>query len=521
MSILRAPSTSSIRQRAASVQASYPAPVGGINARDSDAAMKPSDAKFMENWFPGTSDVYFRGGCEDHATGMTGNGKTLAVYNALNGTSKMFATTASGTYDVSSAGAVGASLAARTNGKHQYVNFGNGTSNYLILVNGADKPLYFDGTTWVAVDAVSTPALTGLTTTLISHVHVHKNRLYFIEKDSLSFWYLTAGAAGGALTEFDLSAFCRKGGQLMAMSTWTFDGGSGLDDYAVFATSEGEILVYSGDNPAVAASWLKVGTYDLGKPIGRRVFTPYAGDLVLVTQDGAFPMSTALKYANTDKRVALTDKIQSLFNSDARSYGSIFGWESTIYPAESAFIFNVPVTEDGTHYQYVMNTITKAWTKFTGWNAETFAVFNKQLYFCTGTKVVKAWTGTSDFGANITFTAKTAFNYFGSTRQKKVELYRPVLIANGALSFLTGVDMDFSDSQITSSASAAIGSSAIWDTSKWDEAYWSAGPEIVKSWTSPDAYPGYAAAAKIKIVSKTLTVRWLANDWIIKMGGIF
>lgn len=516
---MRRPAAKLSRLGQTSRPVSYPSPVGGLNARDSDAAMGKTDAKVMENWFPGASDVYFRGGCADYATGLPDTGKTLAVYNALNGTSKMFSTTASGTYDVSTAGAVGASVAARTNGKHQHVNFGDGTSNYLILVNGVDKALYYNGTTWILVDNLSSPALTGLATTEIINVHVHKNRLYFIQKDSLSFWYLTAGAAGGALTEFDLSAFCKKGGQLMAMSTWTVDGGNGLDDYAVFVTSEGEALVYSGDNPSVAASWLKVGTYDLGKPIGRRFMTQYAGDLVLITQDGALPLSTALKYAATDKRIALTDKIQPLFNTDARIYGANFGWESTVFPAQSAFIFNVPVAENGTHHQYVMNTTTKAWTKFLGWDAETFAVFNKELYFTTGTKVVKAWTGPSDYGNNITFYAKTAFNYFGSVQQKKIELYRPVLSANGSISFLTGVDIDFTDTQVIGSASAAIGSSAIWDTSSWDQAYWSAGPEIAKYWTSPAAYPGYAAAAKIKITTKTLSVRWLANDWLIKTAG--
>ena len=36
------------------------------------------------------------------------------------------------------------------------------------------------------------------------------------------------------------------------------------------------------------------------------------------------------------------------------------------------------------HEQYVMNTITKAWCRFTEWSAEDFAVFNGELYFCAG-----------------------------------------------------------------------------------------------------------------------------------------
>ena len=221
-----------------------PAPVGGWNARDSLAEMKPNEAVTLLNWMPKTSYCEIRGGYSSHATGMTGSGKTLAVYNALNGSDKMYCATASGVYDVTSAGAVGASKAARTDGKHQWTMFGDGSSNWLIMVNGVDKPLYFDGTTWTAVDNASTPALTGLTTTNIIGVSVFKGRLFFIQKQSLSFWYLNAGVAGGALTEFDLSAECKRGGYLMAMASWTIDGGNGSDDRAVFITSEGEVIVY-------------------------------------------------------------------------------------------------------------------------------------------------------------------------------------------------------------------------------------------------------------------------------------
>ena len=147
---------------------SYPSPVGGWNTRDALADMKPTDAIVLDNWFPKTSYCEIRGGYSSHATGMTGSGKTLVTYNALNGTNKMFCATASGVYNVSSAGAVGASVATPTNGKYQWTMFGDGTSNWLIMVNGVDKPLYYDGTTWTAVDAASTP--------MIQYLETYSNR---------------------------------------------------------------------------------------------------------------------------------------------------------------------------------------------------------------------------------------------------------------------------------------------------------------------------------------------------------
>lgn len=434
----------------------------------------------------------------------------------------MWGLTASGVYNVSSAGAVGASVAARTNGKHQWTMFGDGTNNWLILCNGVDKPLYFDGTSWVAVDSGSSPALTGITTTNLITPFVSKGRLYFIENNSLSFWYLAAGAAGGALTEFDLSAVAKKGGFLMAGATWTVDAGDGPDDRVVFVTSEGEVIVYAGTNPSSAVSWALVGVYELGIPLGRRCLQKYGGDLVVLTQNGAFPMAAALQSASIDYKLALSFKIENAFNTAARTSGSTFGWTIQIYPARSAMIVNVPMAEDGEHEQYVMNTITKSWCKFKEWDAEDFCVFNEELYYTVGTKVVKAWTGQVDGVNNIVAYAKTAFSYFDSIGvEKSFKMFQPMLSVNGPLSFLTDLDVDFKNDPMTGVATYTSISGAQWDVDDWDDAYWASGLEIVKDWTSPAEFPGRCAAGKLKIVTNSLTVQWMASNYIYETGSIF
>ena len=500
---------------------SVPAPVGGWNARDSLAAMKPTDAVSLENWFPRTTYCEIRGGWDDHATGMTGTGKTLMVYNAMTGTSAMFATTNSGTYNVSSAGAVGASVLARTNGKHQWTMFGDGTSNWLIAANGVDKIAYYDGTTWTAVDGATTPALTGVTTTDLIQPLVFKGRLMFIQKNSLSFWYLAAGAAGGALSEFDLSGEFRRGGFLMAIGSWSRDAGDGQDDVFVAVSSEGEVVVYQGNNPSAAASWAKIGTFFVGKPIGRRCLCQFGGDLIIITENGVFPMSAALQSVNIDYRLALSNKIENSFTDAARSFGAVFGWEATVFPAYSALIVNVPTAEDGEHEQYVMNTITKAWCKFKEWDAETFTIFNKELYFAIGTTVRKAWTGQADGVDDIIAYGKQAFNYFGShTQQKRFVLYRPVLQSNGPLAFLTDIDVDFQEGVIQGIAIYSSFVGAQWDVSLWDDALWASGQIIQKQWTSPNCDVGYCGAGKLQIATNALSVQWVASDFVYESGGI-
>jgi len=502
---------------------SRPAPIRGLNSRDSIAGMDVGYALKLLNWFPTTGDCVIREGCSDHKTGFGGGTaevETLAVYNAMDGTSEMFGITDAGIFDATAAGAVGATVLARTEARHQYVNFGDGTSNWLILVNGVDKPAYYDGTTWTAVDGVTSPALTGLTSTDIIHVNMFKGRLFFIQKDSMSFWYLAAGAAGGALTEFDLSSILSRGGYLMWMGTWSRDGGSGPDDHAVFMSSEGQVAIYSGTNPSSAVSWSLVGTFDLGRPLSRRGYLEFNGDLIVMTENGIFPMSIALQSEGKDEKTAITDKINGSFNDAVIQYRSNFGWEMIAHPAKTALLCNIP-HGSGVSGQFVMNTGTKAWCEFDSWNANSFAVMNGLLYFGMTGKVRLAWEGRSDAGTNIVANGKTAFDYMGAGGgSKRFGMYRPVLRANGSISFLTDIDVDFKDDAINGIATYTSASASVYGTGTYGTAIYGGELEIIRQWTSPNENIGFCAAGKVKISTGVLEVRWVSNDYTFESGGV-
>ena len=500
---------------------SMQAPTGGWNARDSLANMKPGEAILMRNWYPRTTDIVIRGGQADYATGITGTTKTLAVYNAANGTNKMFAATDSGIYDVSSAGAVGASVATSTNGYWQDINFGDGTTNWLIMVNGTDKPNYYSGSAWTPVDAASTPALTGLTTTNIIGVFAHQRRLWFLEKNSLSAWYLAAGVAGGALTEFDFSSIAKRGGYLVAGGTWSVDSGDGPSDRAVYVTSEGEAIVYQGVDPSSATDWQLVGVYYIGKPLGRRCLFKYGGDLVLITQNGAFPLSAVLQSTTVDRKLAITNKIELAFNTASNLYGSNVGWEAVFYPSQSAMLFNIPTVEFSEAKQYVLNTSSpkKPWCEFDGWDAVCFGLFNGDIYYGAATVVRKAWTGTGDDGENIVADLKEAFQNFGSGQQKLATLYRPILQVNGSISYLTGIDVDFKDTNIVGEATYTVTSGAQWDVDDFDDSYWAANLDIVRQWSSPQENLGTWFAGKLRIATNALEVHMIASDIQFQSGA--
>jgi len=92
-------------------------------------------------------------------------------------------------------------------------------------------------------------------------------------------------------------------------------------------------------------------------------------------------------------------------------------------------------------------------------------------------------------------------------------MFRPVMAANGSFSFLTDIDVDFKDDEITGTANYTVQANGTWDVSNWDEAYWSSGMEVLKEWTSPGEWEGYCAAGKIKVATNSLTIQWMSCDY--------
>lgn len=499
---------------------SLPAPTGGWNARDSVADMPSNDAVYLVNWFPSATYCQMRNGYTRYATGITGWVETLLAYTG--GTSEqLFAAAGTVIYDITGGGTASSDRTGMTNARWQYVNNTTSGGSYIQLVNGANKMQYYDGSAWHADGDGSPYNVTGVDTATCIGITLSHNRVWLTQTGTLKAWYLPTNSIGGAATAFDLSSFCQRGGYLMATETWTMDAGYGMDDMTVFITSEGEVLVYKGTDPASSATWGLIGVYWVGSPIGRRCTVKYAGDLLIITRDGVQPMSLALQSSRLNSRVSITDKIQQAVSSAVSLYGSNYGWQLLPYPNENMLFLNVPLQTSSIQQQYVMNTITRSWCSFEGWNAACWELYQDEPYFGGNGYVGRAWNTQSDNGGVIVANGLQAFNYFGQrNKEKHFTQMRPVLNTNGEPSIAAQINLDFDTSNPTASVAFSPSNYGVWDTSLWDNALW--GPDFTVSATWQGAYGvGRAGAPHLLATSAGLNLQWLSTDVIWRPGGIF
>jgi hypothetical protein len=497
---------------------SLPAPVGGWNARDSLGDMPATDAVYLTNWFPATTELVLRSGHTQWVTGITGQVDTLMDYES-GSASKLFAIAGGSVYNVTNPGTVGSAvLTGLSNSRWQYCNITTSGGSFLYMANGTNTPYLYNGTTWTSITSSSTPAITGVTTTLLNNPIVFKSRVFFTEVQSLRAWFLPTLAVGGAAQSIDISAFAYKGGYIVQHATWTIDAGYGVNDYYVLYTSKGQVVVYAGTDPTSSTSWSMVGVWDLGTPVGTRCMYKYGGDLLLLGKDGLTPLAAELQSSRLDPRVAITDKIQWAVSEAITNYGSQFGWQIMFYPEENQLWLNVPNTVQIT--QYAMNTVTKNWCNYTGWNATCWELFNDQPYFGGNGFVGRAWYTNSDNGSNITATALQAFSAFESPGQlKRFTMSKPIFRASGSPAIYANVNIDFNLDVPNTTLNFTPTTSGTWDNAKWDIGVWGGGLNVLQQWQGLNGV-GYYGAPIVKTSSQGIDVRWVSTDLVIEKGAV-
>lgn len=492
--------------------ASVPPPIEGWDAVSPISAMSPKRAFRLDNWFPQPSWVELRKGFVEHVnTGSALPVETLADYQGV-ASRELFAASGSKIYDVTSSGVSSEVVTGLTNARFQFINFATSGGNFLYMVNGADIPQYYDGSSW------ATATITGIDPSTIIGVNGFKERLFFILTESSAFAYLPVDSIQGAANTYELGGYFTMGGHLMAMGTWSVDAGDGPDDYAVFVSSRGQVAVFKGTDPDNAPTdWALVGVFNMGAPLGRRCLTEVGADVAVICVDGVVPLSKVMIFERAAvAKVTLTQNIQRVMNESARVYGENFGWQLMSYPRGTRAILNVPISENGEQQQYVMNTLNGAWCRFIGMNANCWALLNDIPFFGGNDGIVyQADEGGADQGQVMRADMMTAYNYFGERGNlKRWMMCRPLITTDNLISPGLAFNVDFQTDAPISTSETEASQQALWDVALWDVGLW-AGLSTQTTWTSVTGL-GYCASIRmvVDIVAPTLPPgAWGEGAW--------
>ena len=400
----------------------------------------------------------------------------------------------------------------------------NGT--YIVTVTGSSTLTYTMSTT-PATNALTIGTylvnfgVTGINPNTFVSVNLFKNRLYFTQKDTLSVWYLPTNALGGAASQLDFGGIARNGGFLQGMATWTIDAGQGADDYAVFVSNMGEIIVYNGTDPSDVTTWALKGVWQLGYVFSRRCFYKWAGDILLLTQDGLVPLASALQSSRLDPRVNITDKIYYEISKEADAYSTEFGWQVIYYAKPNMLLINIP-NPTGTE-QYVMHTISKAWCNFTGINTTCFELHNDDLYFGGTGFVGKFWDTNTDDGGQISATCQQAYSYFDKPgQQKRFTMVRPTFLVDvGTPGIYAGINTDFQTQNNLGKVTFVNTptTTAVWDAAHWDNDVFAGNLVISRQWQGVTGL-GYAGGINLNMVSAGIDVHWVSTDFVMEQGTV-
>ena len=467
-----------------------PAPIGGLNACDSLDLMAETDAIVMDNYIPGETKVALRKGFTRYVTTGTPI-RTLVEFKAESGNNQFFAFDDNSVWDITSA-ASPQKVAGREykNGQWQTTQF----KNRLFAVNGEDAPqTYYLDDEGNGVWADAEFSGTNLIPEALVNVASSKQRLWFVEKGSMKVWYSeNVSEIKGNLLSFDMTTVARDGGYLVAVASWTQDGGAGMDDLTVFLTSEGEALVYAGSNPNSADGWMLKGCYRIARPIGYRCVMQYQGDIVVITEDGYLPLSKALPLESANSsQIAFSNKIRGMVLERVANGRTKFGWQSIIYSRGGYAIFNVPYNQ--TFEQHVINLSTGAWCRFTGIKAYCWGLYQTRAYFGTIDGVMLFDEGYADDKLHIEGHIEQAFNRLGSYNLKKVQLLNPRTKSFNPYALTIYTNTDFSSQ--TQDYVENIGQAG---QTKWNSVKWSS-----------KAHP---SGVRWAVLNGSIRSQWIANS---------
>jgi hypothetical protein len=498
-------------------------PYGGLDLVSPIDNMDPAYALELVNVFPGAGAPTVRLGYEQFANiGVTNPIKLLAPINLKDGTTQLVACTNNKIYKITTAGVASdiTGTTTPTTGDWQHISF----ANNLYLCNGNNNAQVYTGT-----GVCSDITFTGVSKNLLVNVTAYKERLYFVEANTAKVWYggLQVTGTGGtpALTAFDLQYVLTRGGFIVAIGSYSNSANVAAQDYFWALSSEGEIVFYSGTYAGDPTSWVLIGRYVIGKPLGYRSYVRVNNEIWIITEQGIVPISALFSSDPEQALNSVSQRVNPLISEYATQTPFDHQWSGFFWPQGRRVYISIPTSGSGCKF-LVYAIDTKGWSifeMFDDTHCLSSTVFNSRPYY--GSSVGLVWEGESGQADAVTATAsqpirfsgRTAFSFYGSRgNYKAFKDIRPILKTRRGVTLTLGLDVDFKRAPTVTSVTTPSGVFTPWG-SPWFSP-WSSDIEYIFDRFAVKGQ-GHCAAVRFGGSIKNTTMQLLGFEVRFDLGG--
>lgn len=461
------------------------APVGGLS--DREFAVGPQNAPnalVLSNFWPTERGLEVRKGYVNAGySGNVGDPVTAVVPYSNGAKTELFLLHASGSLQrvpVDVTGGVGVATGLPnhfTNPDISYALVRNAGGVVLILVNGVDSLLYYDGVTLERVPSLEYEDVLGnthqLDTRNLSHVWLYGNRVFYVQKNSTDAWYHGIGETRGRVSLFPLSGVFDQGGGLLSGFPWAVDAGNNLVNRCVFVSDCGEYAVYNGD-PAV--DFALDGVYTTGILRDKTSYYAIGGDVRLMVENGVKSFVAVVQTESGVETRAIDANVLPIMR---RAFGDTptQKFEATYHRELDMGVYASLGPEPRI---FVYNERTRAWATIDGWDTRSIVSVNGHLFMGLGDgSLARAWEGGMDGDSDYTAIARLPHHPLGSIAHKKT-----VTGLQGV--WISGTEICPGYRPVVSAATPLIGEDDLgvcgvdelagcnWDACTWDSDFWGA-----------------------------------------------
>lgn len=394
--------------------------------------------------------------------------------------------------------AVGFNLVASKGGysvddwRYVYVN------HNIIMVNGVDAAQHisvtdpFDDTQ--AVNIVDWD-VTGTTSKIYDWIALLNAQVVVGFGNDLVAHYLPVGYIQGELKAFDIGSSAgtpKKGGSIIGGFNISRDSGESLNAYIGFITSNGEAIVYTGNDLDDPTNIAFNGIYQTGIPLGKTPFINWSGDLIIMTNKGFISAHSIFANGeNQSGQYIFSQLINTWLLEQSAKFGKESGFYGIVVPQEDFVLFNIPQGDDR-FVQVCMNITSGKWSLFNNINAYDMCVFGGSLYFAKSDGVYIYDDNSELDDEFIPLEIWTSYNNCGSDFLKRINMLNLRHSESDNIELNFEVYKDFENQSYynwadTSGNIDSIGSSGFyWSNSEepddsaegtayWGEEYWAGG----------------------------------------------